>query len=94
MKKYSTNTIVLLVYCTCRYLQAGSYPVVSPDGGAFPEGMRPLGRYVNLTFNPENGEHSVPVTSPLPGPWFMLAHYTEREGADFAEEVRIRAAKL
>ncbi len=41
------------------------------------------------TFNPENGEHSVPVTSPLPGPWFMLAHYSERgRGMEFAQGVR------
>jgi len=63
--------------------------VVVPDGGRFPDGVRPLGIFHNLTFNPENGEHSILVPSPEPGRWFMLAHSTEAKNLDFAQEVRV-----
>ena len=82
------------------------------DGGRFPDHMRPLGAgdfrngatgrgspSRNLTFNPENGEHSLQVVGPEPGVWFMLAHSTERKNLNFAEAVRscnftCRAVKL
>ncbi len=76
------------------YLQSGSYPVVSPKNGRFPENMKPLGRFHNLTFNPENGEHSLLVTGPLPGHWFMLAHSTDRKDLGFAQEVSEQGGKL
>ena len=61
--------------------------MVVPDGGKFPPGMKPVGGYHNLTFNPENGEHSLTVTGPLPGPWFMMAYAMERKFIDFTQEV-------
>lgn len=71
-----------------RYLQAGSYPVIDPENGHFPDKMRPMGRYHNITFNPENGVHNLMVPSPNPGHWFMFAFAQERKFQDLAQQVR------
>ena len=57
--------------------------------GRFPDGMRPLHQPHNLTFNPENGEHTLLVSSPLPGHWFMLAYVQsqQRRYYDYNQEV-------
>ena len=71
-----------------RFLQAGSYPVSVPDGGRFPPDMKVLQYPHNLTFHPENGEHSLLVTSPEPGNWFLLAYINKKQNTDYVQEVR------
>ena len=73
--------------CIFRFLQAGSYPVSSPDGGQFPPGMKVLQFPRNLTFHPENGEHSLLINSPEPGNWFLLAYINKKEKTDYVQEV-------
>ena len=73
------------------YLRAGGYPVIVPDGGAFPRGMKVFGdmELPNLTFNPVEGRATKAVQSPLPGNWFMLAHTNPKtRDMDFVEMVR------
>lgn len=41
--------------------------------------MKPLSIPYNITFNPENGIHTLHVPSPLPGDWFMLAYVKKIE---------------
>ena len=51
------------------YLRPGGYPVVVPDGGAFPRGMKIFGDMAtqNLTFDPLEGRATKTIQSPLPG---------------------------
>lgn len=70
-----------------RFLEPGSYPVVSPDGGRFPEFMSVPKHAHNLTFRPENGRHSLLVTSPVPGEWYMLAYINRQQKKDFVQQV-------
>ena len=73
-----------------RFLQAGSYPVSTPDGGRLPADMKVFGQLPNnLTFHPENGEHSMVVTSPDPGNWFLLAYINKKEKTDYVQEVKL-----
>ena len=41
----------------------------------------------NLTFLPENGEHSLLITSPEPGNWFLLAYINRKEKKGYVQEV-------
>jgi hypothetical protein len=41
----------------------------------------------NLTFRPENGRHSLLVTSPVPGEWYMLAYINRQQKKDFVQQV-------
>ena len=84
---FSTSFQLTQIIC-CRFLQAGSYPVSSPDGGRLPPNMKVLQRPYNLTFHPENGEHSMVVTSPDPGNWFLLAYINKKEKTDYVQEVK------
>ena len=59
----------------------------SPDGGQFPPGMKVLQFPRNLTFHPENGEHSLLINSPEPGNWFLLAYINKKEKTDYVQEV-------
>ncbi len=52
--------------------------MVVADGGRFPDRATPMSRPHNLTFNPENGVHSLAVSSPLPGDWYLLAFVNKR----------------
>jgi len=72
---------------TFRFLEPGSYPVVSPDGGRFPDYMSVPRHAHNLTFRPENGRHSLLVTSPVPGSWYMLAYINRQQKKDFVQQV-------
>jgi hypothetical protein len=85
-----TSNINAFCY-TYRYLQAGGYPVVNPEGGRFPEKMKPMGVYHNTTFNPEDGDHNIRITSPTPGSWFMFVYTTAAAASqydNFAQKVR------
>ena len=62
--------------------------MASPDGGRLPPGMKVLQLPHNLTFHPENGEHSLVVASPEPGNWFLLAYINKKEKTDYAQEVK------
>ena len=61
--------------------------MVNPEGGLFPETMRPFEEPRNLTFNPENGEHSLMVSSPMPGDWYMLAFVNKKVFMDYTQQV-------
>lgn len=57
--------------------------MVSAKNGRFPKDMKPMGRFYNITFNPANGEHSLMVTTPTPGHWFMFAYASRRREPSF-----------
>ena len=62
----------------------------TPDGGRLPADMKVFGQLLNdLTFHPENGEHSMVVTSPDPGNWFLLAYINKKEKTDYVQEVKL-----
>ena len=62
----------------------------TPDGGRLPADMKVFGQLPNnLTFHPENGEHSMVVTSPDPGNWFLLAYINKKEKTDYVQEVKL-----
>jgi hypothetical protein len=42
----------------------------------------------NLTFHAENGEHSLLISSPNPGDWFLLAYMNKKEKTDYVQEVK------
>jgi hypothetical protein len=67
-------------------LQPGAYPISTPDGGLFPPGMKTLQFPHNLTFHAENGEHSLLISSPNPGDWFLLAYMNKTEKTDYVQE--------
>jgi hypothetical protein len=84
--QFSTILLIKNVFFS-RFLEPGSYPVVSPDGGRFPEFMSVPKHAHNLTFRPENGRHSLLVTSPVPGEWYMLAYINRQQKKDFVQQV-------
>ena len=63
--------LFLFVY---RYLQAGSYPVVNPDGAEYPDGLW-LGRQTiyTATLLSDLSAKVLSVPAPLPSHWFMIA---------------------
>ena len=79
--------LFLFPFPVWRYLEPGAYPVVSPDGGRFPEFMTTPRHAHNLTFRPENGRHTLLVTSPVPGEWYMLAYTNRQQKKDFVQQV-------
>lgn len=68
-----------------RYLQSGSYPVMSVDNASFPENMYPYNEdaisvSVTTTFEPKVIA-TIPVYGPEPGDWYVaayLSHWDEK----------------
>lgn len=68
--------------------------MANSDGGRYPANMKVLNLPHNLTFHPENGEHSLLVSSPEPGDWFLLAYLNKKEKTDYVQEVCKKLAIL